>query len=143
MKAKPAIIKTTFITMVLFIFSLWISGLSIAEETEAILKPVEYKAQNLRDPFQSPLKKEAETITEVIPEAPPPDLSSLTVQGIVWGGKMPQAIINNKVVKVGDTIEGMRIVSIDKEGITVSQGNRNYNLSSPAAAGKQDLPKQE
>jgi len=100
---------------------------------EVIVRPkVEYKAGGLSDPFQR--YKE-----EKIPpgaQQKEPGLStppSLTVQGIIWGGRFPQAIINNKVVKAGDTIEGARVISIDKEGITLLFEGMQYSLSSPAA----------
>ena len=101
---------------------------------DLIVRPnVEYKEEEgLRDPYQSPIKEEVveEALQEQVPIDP---LPSLTIQGMVWGGTLPQAIINNKVVKIGDTIEGVRIIGIKKEGITVFFGNREYNLSSPAA----------
>jgi len=100
-----------------------------------IVRPnVEYKASELRDPFQSPFASgEAPVAGPAIevpssPEVPP----SLEVQGIIWGGDFPQAIINKKVVKIGDTIEGMQIMDINQSGVVVVSGNYTYNLSSPA-----------
>ena len=106
------------------------------KESELIVSPhIEYKAEGLRDPLESYLKKEevlpAQPQQEIAPSPPPP---ALTVQGIIWGGRFPQAIINNKIVKAGDTIEGVRIIDINKDGVTVFFGNRKYNLLSPAAA---------
>ena len=100
---------------------------------ERIVRPnVAYKAWDLRDPFQDfkpKINKKAEVSESVEkPPQPPP----LTVQGLIWGGRFPQAIINNKVVKEGDTLEGARIISINKEGVTVSFELREYKLSSPA-----------
>jgi hypothetical protein len=132
--------KIIFIIGLGLIFGLGINYLFAAEEEEAILKPVEYKAQSLRDPFQDYIE-EAETVTPAPVEPVPVQLPAVTIQGIVWGGTTPQAIINNKVVKVGDTIEGMRVISIDKSGITVSYGNREFNLASPAATNAPSLPK--
>ena len=94
---------------------------------------IEYKEEEgLRDPFQPP--EELEVKKEQIPPEPVQvePLPSLTIQGIVWGSSLPQAIINNKVVKVGDTMEGVRITDINKNGVTVFWGNQEYNLSSPA-----------
>jgi hypothetical protein len=48
-------------------------------------------------------------------------------------------IINNKVLKIGDIIEGARISSINKEGVILFYGNREYSLSSPAAASNSDI----
>jgi len=104
--------------------------------TEATLRSnsnIEYKAGNLRDPFQSPQKQkepEKQMAERQMPERP---LPTLTIQGIVWGGKFPQAIINNKVVKIGDTVNEVQIVDINKSGVTVSFENREYNLPSTTA----------
>lgn len=112
-------------------------GYAISEEKgeeSKLIPQIEYKAGDLRDPFQSLIKKEPEVVEKpavqegVIAVA----LPSLNIQGIVWGSRLPQAIINDKVVKVSDTIEGAQIININKEGITVSFGGREYNLSSPA-----------
>jgi hypothetical protein len=107
-----------------------------------IVRPhIEYETKDLRDPFQSPEKKEdaTEQISQEEDNIQP--LPSLTIQGIVWGGSLPQAIINNKVVKVGDMIEEARIISINKDGVTVFFGNREYNLSSPAKVNVQGSEK--
>jgi len=80
---------------------------------------IEYKAEGLKDPFQEE-EIEAPGIRA---------LPSMTIQGIVWGGSFPQAIINNKVVRVGDTIEGVEITDIDKNRVTVLFENQKYTLS--------------
>lgn len=116
---------------------------------ECIERPyIQYNGENFRDPFQSSITKEEEISSAVSPETSEKtaiisesSLPPLTVQGIVWGGTFPQAIINNKVVKIGDTIktaiesEEISIIGIDKDGITVSFQNIQYKLSSPAAVG--------
>jgi len=100
---------------------------------EVIVRPkVEYKAGDLKDPFQR-YKEEKIPPGAQQKESGLSTPPSLTVQGIIWGGRFPQAIINNKVVKVGDTIEGARVISIDKEGITLLFEGMQYNLPSPAA----------
>ena len=119
-----------------FIFFLVMSVYAFAEQerfSEVIVKPnVEYKAEDLRDPFQSPfVPREAPVPGPGVlaaPEAPP----SLEIQGIIWGGDFPQAIINNKVVKIGDTIEGVEIMDINQSGVVVVSGDYTYNLPSPA-----------
>jgi len=105
---------------------------------EVIARPtVEYRAENLRDPFKEP--RQDKDREDGGSQAKLPDLQ---VQGIIWGTDIPQAIINNKVVKVGDTIAGgVRIVEINKDGVSVFFKNRNYNLSSPAITQLQSLQK--
>ncbi len=99
-----------------------------AEKTpapEGIARPeIAYKAEGLRDPFQNPFAAEAgkpgaggEGAASVEKHPPP----SLSVQGLIWGGNLSQAIVNNKVVKVGDAIGGARVISIDKNGIWLHQ----------------------
>lgn len=105
---------------------------------EAIIRPiVEYKAKEFRSPFFSPfhIKVEPQAAQEKAAQAIEQEkpLPALKVQGIIWGGIFPQAIINDKVVKIGDTIEGVRILSVDKEGIAVFFEERKYSLPSPAA----------
>jgi len=63
-------------------------------------------------------------------------LPVLKVQGLIWGGNFPQAIINNKVVRVDDEVDGAKIVSIEKDGLWVSFNDKQYNLSSPVAVTK-------
>ena len=99
-----------------------------------ISRPViEYSSGDLRDPFgdllQLAIEKEqkAKEVQDVVaapkdstePAKPMPSLDKFKVQGVIWGGKFPQAIINNKILGVGDLIEGAEIVSIEKKGITL------------------------
>ena len=109
---------------------------------EVIERPVvEYDVRTLRDPFESPFVRPPDSINPADPTAakpveyPPP---ALTVQGIIWGGAFPQAIINDKVVKVGDTIDEVKILSIDKYGISVYYKEKKYDFNSPAAGGSID-----
>lgn len=95
---------------------------------------VEYKAGNFRDPFQTPILKDiprgGEVERDTVAEAA---LPSLALQGVIWGGRFPQAVINNQVVKVGDTtIEGAQVAGINKNGVVVLFQNKQYNLTSPA-----------
>lgn len=124
-------------------------------QIEAIVRNrVEYKAQGLKSPFQSPFKvKEAkiEPKKEVdkgagskMPVAQnlltPPvvvELPKFIVQGLIWGGAFPQAIINNTVVRKGDVISDAKVVKINSEGVTVLFNKKEYNLSSPSVMGQQ------
>lgn len=96
-----------------------------------VVRPrVEYKAEGLKDPFQGVKKKADEKSPQ---ETVKVQLPVLTVQGIVWGSTLPQAIINNRVLKIGDTIEGARVIDVNKDGVTLFYGGQQYNLYSPAA----------
>jgi len=147
MKRAKFIATTSFFTLV-FISSLFIGNIFATQAQweeikkledagktvpqEVIVRPkVEYKAEGLRDPFQAPIIEQVIQGEKVqVPDTGTLPLS-LAVQGIIWGGRFPQAIINNKVVKVKDTIEGALIVAIDKDSITVLFQGRQYNLAPP------------
>jgi hypothetical protein len=94
---------------------------------------LEYKGDTLRDPFKSPIVKSRIKNEEIRDQsgqvaAPPP----LTIQALLWGSALPQAIVNNKIVKENDTIEGVKILIIDKEGLTVLYKNRQFIIPAPA-----------
>lgn len=127
---------------ILFVF--FLSGaiqqnsIALAEEAAAegvIVRPVvEYKSGKLRDPFRTYfVKEEIKESSQENLDLPKPefDLSKLKVQGIVWGGRSPQAIINGQVLSVGDLIEGAQIVSIEKKGITLSFVGAIFDLAAP------------
>jgi hypothetical protein len=99
-----------------------------------ILKPgVSYTAENLRDPFANPVMSEMSPNSgESSANAPEVNLPVMKVQGIIWGGKFPQAIINDKIVKVDEKIEGAQVLSIEKDSVTVFFGNKQFILSAPA-----------
>ena len=89
-------------------------------EEPVVQRPkVEYKSEGLRDPFD-PLIKDEKPVAKIDEGQPQKPLPALTVQGVIWGTKLPQAIINNKVVRTGDSLEGVDIVSIGKDGVTIS-----------------------
>jgi len=137
METKKKIFTAFFLTALLA---------SSAQKTEAApeivadasLRPAvtEYAAGNLKDPFavNKELFKE-EVKVEEVPRRPLPPLS---VQGLVWGGSIPQAIINDQVVKIGDTIAGVSVTNISKAGIKVVFDNQEYDLPSPASINLQD-----
>jgi hypothetical protein len=113
-----------------------------AKSDTITLPRIEYRSDGLRDPFEGVFKKELtsnkeikETKQEPAPTQPP----GLTVQGIILGSKMDQAIINDKLVKTGDTIEGAEVRSISKDGVEIIFKNRTFKLPSPAAAQLQSL----
>jgi hypothetical protein len=103
---------------------------------DEILKKPEgsYTADSLRDPFISTVQ--FETVVQPGEEqvsVPDAVLPPLAVQGIFWGGKFPQAIINNKIVKVDDTVDGAQVVAIEKNSVTVVFSNKQFVLPSPVS----------
>ncbi|MDD5130227.1 MAG: hypothetical protein PHS66_04150 [Candidatus Omnitrophica bacterium] len=111
--------------------------------TDGLIKRpvVEYKSAQLRDPFKTYFVKEElkPVVEEKTEEARPEiDRSRLKVQGIIWGVKVPQAIINDKVLTIGDLIEGAEIVSIEKTGVTLSFNGAIFDLAAPGIGSSKD-----
>ncbi len=71
-----------------------------------------------------------------VPVQPP----TLMLQGILWGTARPQAIINRKIVSVGDTIENAEILSVSREGVMVSFNGQQYPLKLATRGGERGAP---
>jgi hypothetical protein len=58
-------------------------------------------------------------------------IENLVVQGVFWGGRFPQAIINGEVYKVDDIINGVdaRLLSIEKDKIKILFLGRVFSLT--------------
>lgn len=69
-----------------------------------------------RDPFIFGETKTAET-------------GGLSLNGILWDEIAPSAIINNTVVKIGDEVDGNRVVDIQKERVILSKEGSTYELN--------------
>ena len=95
------------------------------------LVPVDYTGAQYRDPLELPIElrtpikpvveiaaepalekgKEIEKEEEIV-------LPTFTIQGMIWGGVKPQALINEGLCEKGDIIKGAEIADITKEGVT-------------------------
>lgn len=96
-----------------------------------------------RDPFLPPL-----TVQQVLRPPPAPieapretpkrPMPTLKVQGVFWGITPPRAIINDQIVTPGDTIQGVRVLSIDRQGIAVEFEGTRTLLTVPAPGSRQN-----
>ncbi len=91
-----------------------------------------------RDPFVPPatLQPPAHAPGTAAQAAPAPDATTpptLKVQGILWGVTPPRAIINDQILTEGDMLEGARVVTITKEGVTVEFAGSQYVVRTPAS----------
>ena len=104
-----------------------------------------YTAHALRDPLKSLLPEAPSRPKELLQEplndqiatdtpalAPPP----LTVQGVLWGGPRPSAIINGEVYGVGATVDGATITSIGRNGVEVDFGGNKIHLTTIPGSGR-------
>ncbi|MBN2830860.1 MAG: hypothetical protein JXL82_01085 [Candidatus Omnitrophica bacterium] len=101
---------------------------------------IEYRARGLRNPFQQPVSttEEKPVKAEESVAIDPVFLPVLNVQGIIWQGNPKQAIINNRVMKVGDSLDNIDVIDINKEGVTVLHAGVQHNISTSPVTGRQD-----
>ena len=145
MKINKNIIMVQYAFLAIFIFSpflyYYIFAAQNSDETISLNKlrvNVEYHAQDFNDPF-TPVE---EPVLEVKPDEhkveiePPKQLPTFKVNGIFWGGTVAQAIIDDKIVKTGDTISDAKVTKIEKEGVTVLFGGQSYKIPAPGFSKK-------
>ena len=121
-----------------------------AQEKQDYLRDLD----QIRDPFQSQLPPPKEVpVVQVVPQnindsanvttseplfrsAPVPvkdvaqpvkqDVKAMVIKGLVWNTTEPQAIVNDKVVGVGDEVDGVEIISINQKGVEFSSKGLNF-----------------
>ena len=111
-----------FLTLFFLVFA------SLGREAYA----VEYDAGDLRDPFSDlEAPKEPDRVVENKEL-----IDALELQGIVFGGNEPRAIVNGKVVKAGSKLNVGEVAKISKEGVTVRYDGKEYLLKRSDKKGK-------
>lgn len=55
-------------------------------------------------------------------------LSGLNLMGIIWDDISPQAIINDTVVGISDSIEGSKVIDIKRDRVILSDGKSTVEL---------------
>jgi hypothetical protein len=99
-----------------------------------------YQAESLRDPLKSllPPAPPPTPPPSAAKAAPPPAVPpSASLQGMLWGGLQPRAIINGEVYHVGDVVAGAKIVAIDPVGVTVDVSGTTFVLTPTGASARQ------
>ncbi len=52
----------------------------------------------------------------------------LKLTGIIWDEKIPQALINNKIVKAGDILGNYVVIKIDRNSVILNNGAEEIEL---------------
>ena len=125
-----------------------------SQEEPVTAAPPLYDAQNLRDPMQVLLPAPPVPVAPIAgnpgstqvatePHLDPPPV--LKVQGVVWGGPDPKVIIDGRIYGVNDIVKGMRIVAIERGGMTVAHGPSTifYTVPRLNMSGTQDTFSQQ
>ncbi len=60
------------------------------------------------------------------------EVSGFDLSGILWDANAPIAVINGQMLRVGDEVEGYRIVTITQDRVTMSDGSQPLNLTIPS-----------
>jgi len=103
-----------------------------AEKTEVQQNLVSVAPEESRDPFQDYLniesqgemyRKEEKRATASLP--------TLNLEGVILEGKFPLAIINGNVLKINDTFNDVKVIRIEKEGVSILYHGEEYRLSTP------------
>jgi len=133
-------LKITILTVFILATILSLGFIVLAQDisSEIAARPqITYKSTQLRDPFVSVLKSEAKPVNQGLGglERPKIDPNKFKVQGLIWGSKFPQAIINGTVLRIGDFIDEAEVIEIDKKGVTLSISGEIINLSAPGQSG--------
>ena len=101
--------------------------------------PAEEKIIPARDLFQRPALLEeklkerqrrplpASTAT-TLPAPAPAELPKIKLQAILWEGSRPMALVDHRLVSVGDMIQGAKILSITEEGVKVLFSGQEFYL---------------
>jgi len=100
--------------------------------------------ENRRNPFVNWFPEKIvqlnETINITLPifDRPSFDMAKLRLQGVIWSLTDSRALINNKIFKLGDEIDGAKIIKIDKKGVTFSFNEEEYFLHVPEVLKRED-----
>jgi hypothetical protein len=81
------------------------------------------KKPAIRDPFLS--SKDPEKFEKEVQKKPQIDLN---LSGILWDDQIPTAIINSKVVKIGDLVFGKTVVDIEKDQVVLMEEGQMFVL---------------
>ena len=120
---------------------------------------IELELTNIKNPFVSQLPKPKIMETPVVVEGPInsdpaatteplkiPDISSvipkpepkkaevirppsMNINGLVWDSDMPQAIINGRVVSLGDSVDGAVVTQIHETGVEILFKGKEFSIS--------------
>ena len=84
----------------------------------------QYTGDQTRDPFGV---QSAAPVKKITQDTSP---TSFKLQGVVWDARLPQAVINDTVVKVGGKVSGAEVSEITKQGVKLKYQDKDLYLHS-------------
>ncbi len=98
----------------------------VVPDKPVVVKPVVVPPAPTAEIVERPSTPERAAVrpraTEPVVTAP-----NLKLQGVLWDGDKPQAIINNEVVGIGSAVQGSTITAIRKSMVEVSFNGHNFS----------------
>ena len=106
---------------------------------EAAPLSLTYASKELHDPFASVLPQEAPHAKRAAKPSETPKetpLPTLHLQGLMYGGGEPRAIIDGQIVGEGDRVGTVEVVEIRKDGVLLSHQKHAFLLKTGSPAKK-------
>jgi len=101
-----------------------VQQITVAEKPTGTIDMYMYeKLEWGRDPFYRQTVKKTARIDE------PEPIPGWELGGILWNENNPSAVINKKIVRHGDIINGARVVQIHKDIVTLKKDNTEFTLN--------------
>jgi hypothetical protein len=79
-----------------------------------------------RDPFNWPTRQRLQL--RRLAEAEQDIFADFSLQGIVWNRATPQAVINRRLVAIGDMVDGALVTNITKTKVSLSKNGRKHAM---------------
>lgn len=119
MLPKKSSLQTKLIHFILLALVCAFSGFAFCEEPA----PSEfvYDSHGKKDPFTAPVVGGAEKTSADI-------LAGVRLEGIIWDPETPIAIINDKVMGIGDEVAGAKIVEIKQNEVIFDLDGKKVNV---------------
>lgn len=129
--APPLLLYALIICLGLFILNTFFTLLSRSKKsTAAPTEPLPLVKKTQVASPASPIQELPEGAS-VPATAKKELLSSLVLNGIFFSENEGYALINNRIVKEGDTVEGATVKQINLDGVELERDNITVKLSSP------------
>ena len=115
-----------YIFLLIFWTVLLFPNMMKAQETEETFYDFYAGLSTLKNPFKVKLPEAKQPVkqSQVEKKKEEARFPDLKVYGLVWDTDKPQAIINNQVVNIRDTIEGVTVTDISSKGVEVQYAGR-------------------
>ena len=97
-----------------------------SQDGRARVPVADRRPATVRDIFSPGESAPAKETTVETQQTPTP--VSFTLKGTIVAGNRPVAIINDRFVRIGDLIEGYRVMKIDKRKVWLESGNHQVVL---------------